>query len=67
MAQHYENSGTPQTFVGRYYCCYLVYFGKYPSNAAAIAREKELKGWRRAKKEALIATQNPKWEFLVAG
>jgi len=32
---------------------------------AAISREKELKGWTRAKKEALIATVNPGWEFLT--
>ena len=30
----------------------------------AIAREKELKGWRRAKKESLIKTKNPDWIFL---
>lgn len=30
----------------------------------AIAREKQLKRWSRAKKEALIATKNPKWDFL---
>ena len=29
-----------------------------------IAREKEIKKWRRAKKEALITNINPKWEFL---
>ncbi len=31
---------------------------------AAIAREKRLKGWRRAKKVALIEKQNPRWEDL---
>lgn len=67
MGQHYENRGTPQTFAGRYYCYHLIYLEEYPSSAAAIAREKELKGWTRAKKEALITAQNPKWEFLVAG
>jgi len=30
----------------------------------AIAREKQLKGWRRSKKVALIESQNPKWDDL---
>jgi putative endonuclease len=30
----------------------------------AIAREKELKGWRRAKKIALIEAANPTWQDL---
>jgi putative endonuclease len=67
LGQHYANRGNAQTFAGRYFCYHLLYFEEYPSNAAAIAREKELKCWTRAKKEALIATQNPVWEFLVVG
>jgi putative endonuclease len=34
---------------------------------AAIAREKEIKGWRREKKLALIAESNPDWLDLAAG
>jgi len=30
----------------------------------AIAREKEIKGWKRNKKEQLITEMNPNWEFL---
>ena len=67
LAQHYANRGSDQTFAGRYFCYNLLYFEEYPDSQAAIAREKELKGWTRAKKEALIAAQNPKWEFLIAG
>ena len=66
LAQHYENRGTPQTFAGRYFCYNLIYFEEYTDSLAAIAREKELKGWARTKKEALIAMQNPGWEFLIA-
>ena len=65
LAQHYENRGTPQTFAGRYFCYNLIYFEEYTDSLAAIAREKELKGWARTKKEALIAMQNPGWEFLI--
>lgn len=32
----------------------------------AIAREKQLKGWIRAKKDALIARMNPEWNDLAA-
>jgi len=64
LAEHYENIGKPETFAGRYRCCYLVYFETSPSIKAAIAREKEIKGWTRAKKEALIIEFNPGWKFL---
>ncbi|PJJ61057.1 GIY-YIG nuclease family protein [Hymenobacter chitinivorans] len=66
MAQHYANRSTDQTFAGRYFCYNLVYFEEYTDSKAAIAREKELKGWTRAKKEALIATNNAEWAFLQA-
>ena len=42
----------------------LVYFETTPNVNAAIAREKQLKGWTRAKKLALIETSNPKWADL---
>ena len=64
MAQHYANRGSAQTFAGRYFCYNLVYFEDCTDIKAAIAREKELKGWTRAKKEALIAINNPGWLFL---
>jgi putative endonuclease len=67
LAQHYENRGSAQTFAGRYFCYHLIHLEQYTNSKAAIAREKELKGWTRAKKKALIAEQNPQWEFLVAG
>ena len=43
----------------------LVYFEAYPDPATAIAREKQLKNWSRAKKEALIAKRNPEWRDLL--
>lgn len=46
-------------FTHKYKCHYLVYFEEYNSVDDAIAREKELKGWRRDKKNRLIATINP--------
>ena len=64
MAQHYANRGSVQTFAGKYFCYNLLHFEEYQDSKAAIAREKELKGWTRVKKEALIATDNPGWIFL---
>jgi putative endonuclease len=44
----------------------LVYFERFDSARAAIAREKQLKGWRRERKLQLIQTVNPKLEDLSA-
>ncbi|AMJ67735.1 GIY-YIG nuclease family protein [Hymenobacter sp. PAMC 26628] len=65
LAQHYGNRGAPETFAGRYFCCNLLYAEQFADINGAIAREKELKGWTRAEKEALIATVNPKRDFLA--
>jgi putative endonuclease len=42
----------------------LLYFEIYREVLDAIAREKQLKGWTRAKKVKLIEARNPKWEDL---
>ena len=39
----------------------LVYFESTPNVSAAIAREKQIKGWTRAKKLALVESANPQW------
>jgi putative endonuclease len=39
-----------------------MYFEVCPNAIQAIAREKKIKGWSRAKEEALITTMNPTWE-----
>ncbi|MFC5271588.1 GIY-YIG nuclease family protein [Adhaeribacter terreus] len=64
LAQHYQNRGDKSSFTGKYHCYKLLYFETFPGIEQAIAREKEIKGWTRAKKEALIASTNPNWEFL---
>jgi putative endonuclease len=51
-------------FTARYNCDRLVWFERYGDVHKAIAREKELKGWRREKKIALIEGANPTWEDL---
>ena len=52
-------------FTKRYKCHYLIYFEIYTEVTQAIAREKQIKGWIRAKKDALIATMNPDWNDLA--
>ena len=49
----------------RYRVGRLVYFEHTNDIQAAIAREKEIKGWNRARKLALVASLNPEWEELV--
>ena len=44
----------------------LVYFEPFPNVRDAIALEKRIKGWRRAKKVALIESANPAWDDLAA-
>lgn len=48
-------------FTADYNCCRLVWYERYASANRAIAREKQLKGWTRAKKIALIRKMNPTW------
>ncbi|MBO6522280.1 MAG: GIY-YIG nuclease family protein [Balneolaceae bacterium] len=45
----------------------LVYYEDTDDIGRAIEREKQLKGWRRAKKTALIETINPGWKDLAEG
>lgn len=51
-------------FTARYNCDRLVWFERYQDVNEAIGREKELKGWRRAKKITLIEAANPAWVDL---
>ncbi len=51
-------------FTARYHVDKLVYFEETNDVHAAIAREKELKGWLRAKKNALVEQTNPQWQDL---
>ncbi len=48
-------------FTRRYNLDRLVWFERHATARAAIAREKEIKKWRRAKKIALIKAMNPQW------
>ncbi|HTD22446.1 MAG TPA: enoyl-CoA hydratase-related protein [Terriglobales bacterium] len=54
----------PEGFSVRYRTHKLVYFETYSDVVTAITREKELKGWIRSRKVALIDAENPKWRDL---
>lgn len=51
-------------FTAKYRITRLVYFEETSDIQAAIAREKQIKGWLREKKLTLIESMNPKWEDL---
>ena len=51
-------------FTDKYNVTTLVYFEDFSDPTAAIAREKQLKGWTRKKKDLLIETTNPLWKDL---
>ena len=51
-------------FAGKYNCFHLVYFERFQNIEQAIKRENKIKGWSRKKKDDLIKTTNPDWNFL---
>ena len=51
-------------FTKKYNITMLAYYETTSSIEAAIAREKELKGWLRSKKIALVEAVNPQWVDL---
>jgi putative endonuclease len=53
LAEHFFNKGQPKTFASKYYCFNLIYFEEFQYVNDAIAREKELKGWRPAKERSI--------------
>lgn len=54
----------PESFASQYNCTRLIWYQMTQDVEAAIAREKQLKGWRREKKIKLIEAMNPTWEDL---
>ena len=57
----------PDGFTKRYHVHKLVYYETTSDVMSALEREKELKGWRREKKNALVETMNPEWKDLSEG
>jgi putative endonuclease len=63
----YFHRSAVKTFVARYRVHRLVYFEIYRHPMNAITREKQLKGWVRSKKIALIERTNAGWLDLADG
>jgi len=62
VREHKE--GLIEGFSKKYRCTRLVYYESFDDVCKAISREKQLKGWRREKKIALIQSINPRWQDL---
>ena len=61
----YEHeNGLFSGFSKRYNCHFLIYYEHFTYIQYAIEREKEIKKWRREKKDKLISSLNPDWRFL---
>jgi putative endonuclease len=61
----YEHkNGVFDGFSKKYGCKKLVYFEEGTQATPSFEREKQIKGWRREKKEALIRISNPGWRDL---
>ena len=63
--EHKEN--LVQGFTRKYGITRLVHFESYGEVLDAIAREKQIKGWRRARKVDLIESANARWRDLSEG
>lgn len=65
LEEHKEDSqNEKQHFAGKYNAICLVYWERFGEIENAIAREKQIKGWSRKKKDMLITEFNPEWVFL---
>jgi putative endonuclease len=62
VLQHKE--GKTSGFTARYRVKRLLHYEEFASPLRAIARETELKGWRRSRKLDLINSKNPRWRDL---
>ena len=64
VAEHKAKTD-PETFTAHYNVVRLAYFEWFDRVEYALSREKQLKGWRRSKKVALIESMNPDWIDLA--
>ncbi len=58
------NKVYPNSFTAKYNCNKLVYYEYYTSIEEAIAREKNIKNWKREWKDELINKTNPNWKDI---
>ena len=62
----HRSQNDKRSFASQYRAYRLVYYEEFADVEACIRREKQIKGWSRAKKNALVAAFNPKWRDLLA-
>ena len=60
----HRHEADPHSFTAQYKVHKLVYFEETPDVRVALEREKQIKSWKRAKKNALVETLNPTWQDL---
>lgn len=65
--QEHKNKTNPNSHTAQYDIHRLVYFESYDLIREALRREKQLKGWNRSWKIALIETDNPEWREIDLG
>ena len=58
----HQNHLIKNSFTAKYHVTKLVYFEVTNDVRSAIEREKQIKSWNRARKNALVESQNPTWE-----
>jgi putative endonuclease len=63
LSEHRRGSGSE--FAKKYRVTRLVYAEEYDNPSDAIAREKQLKGWRRERKNELVRSMNPDFRDLM--
>ena len=62
----FHTNENPKSFTKRYKIDRLVYYESFERAGDAIDREKQIKGWRREKKKALVESLNAGWEDFGA-
>ena len=61
-----HKQGAIEGFTKQYSCHLLVHMENHHQISDVIAREKQIKGWSRARKNALVESTNPNWQDLAA-
>ena len=64
MEEHVKHAD-PHSFTAKYDVTKLVYYEQTADVKAALAREKQIKGWNRKRKNKLVESMNPNWENLL--
>jgi putative endonuclease len=60
----HKHHAAPNSYTAKYNIDRLVYFEQTSDIYAALEREKQIKSWKRAKKNELVEGMNPQWEDL---